>query len=276
MFAHLHVHTEYSLLDGMGKIKDIVKKVKESGMTACAITDHGVGSGLPDFYAECKSQEIKPILGCEFYEAPGSRFEKKSENDEKNYHHLILLAKNDQGYKNLCKLISRSNTEGFYYKPRIDQELLSKYHEGLICLSACIAGRLPRTIIKDGYEAAKEIALQYKTMFGEDYYLEIQNHGIREESIVAQELWKMSKELSIKLVCTNDCHYVNSDDSEAHEWLICMQTGKKIDEPHMKYQGDYSIKSEEEMRKLFPSIPEAFDNTMEIVDKCNFEFEYGH
>lgn len=276
MFAHLHVHTEYSLLDGMGKIKNIVKKVKESGMTACAITDHGVGSGLPDFYAECKSQEIKPILGCEFYEAPGSRFEKKSENDEKNYHHLILLVKNDQGYKNLCKLISRSNTEGFYYKPRIDQELLSKYHEGLICLSACIAGRLPRTIIKDGYEAAKKIALQYKNMFGEDYYLEIQNHGIREESIVAQELWKMSKELGIKLVCTNDCHYVNSDDSEAHEWLICMQTGKKIDDPHMKYQGDYSIKNEEEMRKLFPSIPEAFDNTMEIVDKCNFEFEYGH
>lgn len=276
MFTHLHVHTEYSLLDGMGKIKDVVTKVKASGMSACAITDHGVGYGLPDFYAECKNQGIKPILGCEVYEAPRSRFDKKADYDDKNYHHLILLVKNEQGYKNLCMLISRSNTEGFYYKPRIDQELLEKYHEGLICLSACVAGRLPRAILKDGYEAGKQTALWYQRVFGEDYYLEIQNHGIREEAVVAQELIRMSRELGLKLVCTNDCHYINSDDAKAHEWLICMQTGKKLDEPHMIYQGDYSIKTEEEMRKLFPNLPEAFDNTMEVADKCNFEFEYGH
>ncbi len=276
MFTHLHVHTEYSLLDGMGKIKDVVTKVKASGMSACAITDHGVSYGLPDFYAECKNQGIKPILGCEVYEAPKSRFDKKSENEDKNYHHLNLLAKDDQGYKNLCKLISRSNTEGFYYKPRIDQDLLQQYHEGLVCLSGCIAGRLPRTLLKEGYEAAKKTALWYKDLFKDDYYLEIQNHGIREEAVIAQEFVRMSKELDIKLVCTNDCHYINSEDAKAHEWLICMQTGKTLNEPHMVYQGDYSIKTEEEMRKLFPNIPEAFDNTIEITDKCNFEFEYGN
>lgn len=275
MFAHLHVHTEYSLLDGMGKIKDVVAKVKAAGMTACAITDHGVCNGLPDFYAECIKQGIKPILGCEVYEAPGSRFEKKSADEEKNYHHLILLVKNEQGYKNLCRLVSRSNTEGFYYKPRIDFDLLTEFHEGLICLSACVAGRLPRTVLKSGYQAGLRLAMRYKELFGEDYYIEIQNHGIREEAVAAQELIRMSRETGIKLVCTNDCHYINSEDAKAHEWLICMQTGKKLNEPHMIYQGDYSIKSEEEMRKLFPNLPEAFDNTMEIADKCSFAFIYG-
>lgn len=276
-FAHLHVHSQYSLLDGMGKIPDIVKKVKDSGMTACAITDHGVGYGLPEFYNCCKENGIKPILGCEVYEAPESRLDKKGTNEEKNYYHLILLVKNEIGYKNLCILISRSNTEGFYYKPRIDHELLEQYHEGLVCLSACVAGRIPQLILNGKKDKVKEIALWYKNLFGDDYYLEIQNHGLKEEAVVSYELIKMSKELNIKLVCTNDSHYVNSEDAEAHDWLLCMQTGKKVnDENRMRYYGDYSLKTEEEMRKLFPGVPEAFDNTVEIADKCNFDFEFGN
>lgn len=276
-FTHLHVHSQYSLLDGLGKIDGIVKKVKDSGMTACAITDHGVGYGLPEFYNCCKENGIKPILGCEVYEAPGSRFDKSGTDDEKNYFHLILLVKNEIGYKNLCILISRSNTEGFYYKPRIDHDLLQQYHEGLVCLSACIAGRVPQLILSGKKEKVKETALWYRDLFGDDYYFEIQNHGLKEESIVSYELIKMSKELNIKLVCTNDSHYVNSDDAEAHDWLLCVQTGKKVnDVDRMRYYGDYSIKTETEMRALFPGVPEAFDNTMEIADKCNFDFEFGH
>lgn len=279
-FVHLHVHTEYSLLDGMSKIPDLVKKVKDSGMTACAITDHGVGYGLVDFYNVCKEQGIKPILGCECYEAPGSRFDKSSGTDDSRYYHLILLVKNETGYKNLCRLISRSNTEGFYYKPRIDFELLQKYHEGLICMSACLAGRVPKAIqqgIQTGnMEQAEYAVSKYHDMFQDDYYLEIQNHGIREEGIVANELVRISRKMGIKLVCTNDCHYVNHEDREAHEYLLCIQTRKKIDDPdHMRYEGDYSVMTEQEMRQLFPSLPEAFDNTLEIADKCNFEFTFG-
>ena len=273
-FVHLHCHSQFSLLDGMSKIPEMVKKVKDLGMKACALTDHGVCYGLVDFYNECKKQGIKPILGCEFYEAPGSRFDKDSEN---KYYHLIILVKNETGYKNLCLLTSRSNTEGFYYKPRIDMELLEKHHEGLICLSACLAGRIPQDIVHGEIEKAKEDILWYKNLFGEDFYLEIQNHGIREEAIVAQELVRFSREFGIKLVCTNDSHYVNPEDAEAHEWLLCLQTQKKITDPdRLVYKGDYSIKSPEEMRNLFPSLPEAFDNTVEIAEKCNFDFEFGH
>lgn len=275
-FVHLHVHTEYSLLDGAGKIKDIVKRLKTNGMDACAITDHGVGYGLVEFYNECKAAGIKPILGCEVYMAPGSRFDKTKANDEKAYNHLILLVKNEIGYKNLCILISRSNTEGFYYKPRIDFSLLQEHHEGLICTSACIAGEVPRYLLSGELNEAEAAILRYKELLGEDYYLEIQNHGIREEAFAAQQLVMLSRKHGVKLVCTNDVHYVNSEDAEAHEWLLCLQTGKKLsDEDRMAYTGDYSLKSEEEMRRLFPSIPEAFDNTLEVAEKCNFEFTFG-
>ena len=277
-FVHLHLHTsDGSLLDGMGKIPEVVKRVKEIGQTACAITDHGTAYGLVDFYNECKKNGIKPILGCEVYEAPESRFTKGGAKTDDRYFHLILLVKNETGYHNLCKLISRSNTEGFYYKPRIDFELLEKYHEGLICMSACIAGRVPRAILAGNTDLAEELVSKYKILFGEDYYLEIQNHGIREEQIVATELIRLSKKMDVKLVCTNDVHYVNSEDKEAHEWLLCLQTDKKItDENRLVYHGDYSIKTEEEMRSLFPAFQEAFDNTVEIADKCNFDFEFGH
>lgn len=277
MFTHLHVHTEYSLLDGMGKIKDYVKRAKDLGMEALAITDHGVGYGLVEFYSECKSQGIKPILGCEVYEAPISRFNKSSEKRDEKYYHLILLVKNEIGYRNLCKLISRSNTEGFYYKPRIDFELLTELHEGLICLSGCVAGRIPQMILNriNQEEIMAEI-IKYKELFGEDYYIEIQNHGINDERLAFQELYKFAKKLNIKVVATNDCHYVLSEDADAHDWLICLQTQKKLDdESRMHYEGDYSLKSEEEMRKLFPSTPEVFNNTQEIADKCRFEFNFA-
>lgn len=276
MFVHLHNHTQDgSLLDGLSKIPELVSKVKSMGMNACAITDHGTAYGLVTFYDECKKQGIKPILGCEFYEAPGSRFDKSSSSNNK-YFHLILLVKNETGYKNLCHLVSRSNIDGFYYKPRIDWELLQKYHEGLICLSACIAGRVPKLILSGKAGEAEKTILQYKELFGDDYYLEIQNHGLQEEAMVAQELIKYSRKHNIKLVCTNDTHYVNSEDATAHEWLLCVQTQKIITDPdRLVYHGDYSVKSEDEMRKLFPGLPEAFDNTQEIADKCNFDFVYG-
>lgn len=276
-FVHLHVHTDYSLLDGMGKVKEIVKKVKTCGMSACAITDHGTGAGLHKFYSVCKKEGIKPILGCEMYIAPGSRFDRSLGTDKKAYYHLILLVKNKLGYKNLCYLISRSNTEGFYNKPRIDFELLSQHHEGLICLSACIAGEVQQYILNGEKEKAVETARRYKELFGEDYYLEIQNHGLVDEMLVAKEFLEMSKDLSIKIVCTNDCHYVDSDDAEAHEWLLCLQTKKTLaDDDRLVYPGDYSVRSESEMRELFPDNPEVFDNTVEVAEKCDFDFEYGN
>ena len=276
-FVHLHVHSDYSLLDGMGNVEDIVKKVKSCGMTACAITDHGTGAGLPRFYSACNNAGIKPILGCEMYVAPECRFDKSQKTGERAYYHLVLLVKDEQGYKNLCYLISRSNTEGFYIKPRIDFELLSTHYEGLICLSACVAGEVQQYVLKGERDKAVETARRYKKLFGEDYYLEIQNHGLNDEMLVAKEFMTISQELSIKIVCTNDCHYVDSDDAEAHEWLLCLQTKKNLkDKDRMIYSGDYSIKSESEMRNLFPELPEAFDNTVEVASKCNFEFEYGN
>lgn len=272
----LHNHSDYSVLDGMGKVKDIAKRVKELGMTACALTDHGTGAGLVSFYDACEKEGIKPILGCECYEAPADRFDKNPDEYGDRYYHLILLVKNEEGYKNLCKLITRSNTEGFYYKPRIDFSLLEELHEGLICLSACVAGRIPVLILRDDLEAAEHWVQKYKYLFGDDYYIEIQNHGLDKEDIVRPELIRIAHKYGIKLVATNDSHYVRKEDREAHDWLLAMQTKKTIDDPtRMKYEGDYSILSTEEMLALFPDNPDAVYNTQEIADKCNFKFHFG-
>lgn len=273
-YTHLHLHTEFSLLDGLGKVKDYVSRAKELGMTSLAITDHGTASGLVNFYSECKSQGIKPILGCEFYEAPAGRTEK---NDGDRYNHLVLLVKNETGYKNLCRLVTRANTEGFYYKPRIDKELLSKCHEGLICLSACVSGRIAKDILAGDIQKTKDDALWYRSVFGDDYYLEIQNHGLKEEKIVADGVAAISKETGVPMVVTNDCHYVLSEDAEAHDWLIVLQTKKALDDPNrMRYEGNYALRSEAEMRSLFPEYPEAFDITDVIASKCSFDFDFGH
>ena len=272
-FVHLHTHI-YSLLDSMLKIKPMIAKAKADGQTAIAITDHGTCYGIPDFVSACDKEGIKPIIGCEFYEAPSSRFTHDTGDDK--YNHLIILVKNETGYKNFCRLVTKANTEGFYYKPRIDFELLEKYHEGLICLSACLAGRIPKDILSGNEKKTEEDILRYKKIFGDDFYLEIQNHGIKEEMTVALELVRLSRVLGVELVCTNDCHYLDSSDAEAHEWLMCLQTKKTLaDSDRMIYEGDYSFKSEAEMRSLFPSLPDAFDNTVKIADKCNFRFKYA-
>lgn len=275
-FVHLHVHSYYSILDGMSRISDIVSKVKSLGMNACAITDHGVGYGLVEFYDECKKQGIKPILGCEVYEAPDDMKQKKLQEGER-YYHLILLVKNETGYKNLCHLISQSNIYGTYYKPRIDFGLLKKYHEGLICLSACIQGRIARYVISDQYEKAQEWALKYKALFGNDYFLEIQNHGLPDEEKAYNGIIRIANGNGIPLVCTNDSHYVDLEDAEAHDYLVCLQQQKRIDDhERMRYVGNYSLRSEQEMRSLFPDLREAFDNTVIIADRCNFDFVYGN
>lgn len=272
-FTHLHLHTDFSLLDGLGKVSDYVKRAKELGMTSLAITDHGTASGLVSFFDACKKEGIRPILGCEFYEAPASRTEQDPDN---RYSHLVLLVKNEEGYKNLCKLVTRSNTEGFYYKPRIDRELLAECHEGLICLSGCVAGRIPKDILSGQIEKARDDAQWYKDLFGDDFYLEIQNHGLPEEEKVARELTALSRWMNIPLVCTNDCHYVLEEDREPHEWLLAMQTKKTLADPdRLVYHGNYSLRSESEMRALFPDLPQAFDVTEEIAGKCEFSFEYG-
>ena len=272
-YTHLHLHTDYSLLDGLGKVQDYVNRAKELGMTSLAITDHGTASGLVSFHDACKKAGIRPILGCEFYEAPAGRTEQDPEN---RYSHLVLLVKNEVGYRNLCKLVTRSNTEGFYYKPRIDRELLSEFHEGLICLSGCVAGRIPKDILSGEIEKARDDAQWYKDLFGDDFYLEIQNHGLPEEEKVAKELQALSRWMNIPLVCTNDCHYVLESDKEPHEWLLAMQTKTTLSDPkRMVYQGNYSLRSEAEMRALFPDLPQAFDITEEIARKCDFTFEYG-
>jgi len=273
-FVHLHVHSEYSLLDGMSKVKDIVQKAKAEGMKAIALTDHGTCGGLVEFYNECKANGIRPILGCEVYEAPGSRFDKKS--DQGRASHLILLVKNETGYKNLCHLVSRANTEGFYYKPRIDRELLKEFHEGLICLSACIAGRVPQDILSGDIEKAEKDMLFYKELFGNDYYVEIQRHGLPEEGIVNPALIDLARKNNIRLVATNDSHYVNKSDKEAHEWLLCMQTKKKItDSDRLQYIGDYSLLSGAEMAEKFKDVPEAVKTPAEIMNKCDFAFTFG-
>ncbi|MEE3471246.1 MAG: DNA polymerase III subunit alpha [Butyrivibrio hungatei] len=277
-FSHLHVHTEYSLLDGSNKIKEYVKRLKELGMTSGAITDHGVMYGVIDFYKACKEAGINPILGCEVYVAPGSRFDKETGSMDERYYHLVLLAENNTGYANLSHIVSRGFTEGYYYKPRVDMELLEQYHEGLICLSACLAGEIPRNIIKGTPGKAKEAALRLDKIFGHgNFFLELQDHGIPAQRTVNSALLSLSQELDIPLVATNDCHYTYEDDAEAHDLLLCIQTGKKVsDEDRMRYEGgQYYVKSEEEMRALFPYAQQAIDNTAKIAERCHVEIEFG-
>lgn len=277
-FTHLHVHTEYSLLDGSNKIKEYVKRLKELGMDSGAITDHGVMFGVIDFYKEAKAQGIKPILGCEVYVAPNSRFDKEVTGGEDRYYHLVLLAENNQGYSNLMKIVSRGFTEGYYYKPRVDMEVLNQFHEGIICLSACLAGEVQRDISKGLYDEAKKAALRYEACFGKgNYFLELQDHGIPEQKTVNAALVRMSKELDIPLVATNDIHYTYAEDAQAHDILLCIQTSKLVtDMNRMRYEGgQYYVKSELEMRQLFPYAQEALDNTARIADRCNVEIEFG-
>ncbi len=277
-FAHLHVHTEYSLLDGSNKIKEYVRRIKELGMTAGAITDHGVMFGVIDFYREALAQDIKPIIGCEVYVAPNSRFDKEVTGGDDRYYHLVLLAENNVGYANLMKIVSKGFTEGFYYKPRVDKEVLKEYHEGIIALSACLAGEVQRYITKGLYDEAKKCALGYQEIFGKgNYFLELQDHGIPEQRNVNTQLIRMSKELGIDLVATNDVHYTYAEDAASHDILLCLQTGKKLaDEDRMRYEGgQYFVKSENEMLELFPFAKEAVENTAKIADRCNVEIEFG-
>ena len=276
-FVHLHVHSEFSLLDGANRIKDLPVRAKELGMDAIAVTDHGAMFGTIDFYKACKANGVKPIIGCEVYVAPRTRFDKEPNIDNK-YYHLILLAKNNEGYKNLAKLVSLGYVDGYYYKPRIDKEILEKYHEGLICCSACLGGEIAQSILKDDLAKAEEIALWHKNIFGEDYYLEVQSNTLREQILVNQKLVELARKLNIPLVATNDSHYLKKEDYYNHEVLLCIQTGKRMtDEDRMKFQtNDFYIKSPEEMKEFFKNIPEALENTVKIAEKCNVEFEFGH
>ena len=277
-FTHLHVHTEYSLLDGSNKIKEYVARVKKLGMDSAAITDHGVMYGVIDFYKEAKAQGIKPILGCEVYVAPGSRFDKEAGNNEDRYYHLVLLAENNEGYQNLMKIVSIGFIDGFYYKPRVDIETLETYHEGIIALSACLAGEIPRYIMRGMYEEACKSALRYQHIFGKDnFFLELQDHGMPEQKQVNQSLLRMSREMGIELVATNDVHYTYAEDVKPHDILLCLQTGKRLsDEDRMRYEGgQYFVKSPEEMATLFPYAPEALENTYKIAQRCNVEIEFG-
>ena len=277
-FAHLHVHTEYSLLDGSNKIKEYVARVKELGMNSAAITDHGVMYGVIDFYREAKKQGINPLLGCEVYVAPNSRFDREVTGGDDRYYHLVLLAENDEGYANLTKIVSKGFVEGYYYKPRVDKELLRTYHKGIIALSACLAGEVPRFLTKGLYEEAKKTALEYQEIFGKgNYFLELQDHGIPDQGLVNQQLFKMSQETGIELVATNDVHYTYAEDAKPHDILLCIQTGKKLsDENRMRYDGgQYYVKSEEEMAALFPYAKEALENTQKIADRCHVEIEFG-
>ncbi len=277
-FAHLHVHTEYSLLDGSNKIKEYVARVKELGMTAAAITDHGVMYGVIEFYKAAKEAGINPILGCEVYVAPGSRFDRETGHGEGRYYHLVLLAENEAGYGNLIKIVSKGFVDGYYYKPRVDMEVLREYHEGLIALSACLAGEVQRFLVRGLYEEAKQAAYQYQDCFGEgNFFLELQDHGIPQQQTANQQLLRLSKDTGIALVATNDVHYTYEEDAEPHDILLCLQTGKKLsDENRMRYEGgQYYVKSEEEMRELFPYALEALDNTQKIADRCQVEIEFG-
>ena len=277
-FTHLHVHTQYSLLDGSGKIGEMVARAKELGMDSMAITDHGVMYGVIEFYRACRAAGIRPILGCEVYVAPNSRLDREPGAAEERYHHLVLLAENNTGYANLMRLVSQGFIDGYYYRPRIEKELLRQYHEGIIALSACLAGEVPRWLQRGMYEEAKAAALEHLAIFGEgNYFLELQDHGIPEQKNVNTQLIRMSQETGIPLVCTNDIHYTLAEDAEAHDLLLCLQTGKKVsDENRMRYEGgQYYIKSEEEMRKLFPYAQEALDNTHRIAERCNVEIEFG-
>ena len=277
-FTHLHVHTEYSLLDGSSKIKEIVARAKELGMDSLAITDHGVMYGIIDFYRACKAEGIRPVLGCEVYVAPGSRFTKEGGTSDDRYYHLVLLAENNSGYANLMKLVSRGFTEGYYYKPRVDLELLQEYHEGIIALSACLAGEVANNIRKGFYEEAKTAALRLRDIFGEkNFYLELQDHGIPEQRTVNQALLRMSMETGIPLVATNDVHYTYNTDEKAHDILLCIQTQKIVtDEDRMRYDGgQYYLKSPEEMEQLFPYAKDAVARTHEIASRCDVEIIFG-
>ncbi len=277
-FTHLHVHTEYSLLDGSNKIKEYVDRVKALGMDSAAITDHGVMYGVIDFYRAARAAGINPILGCEVYVAPGSRFDREAGSGDDRYYHLVLLAENNQGYSNLMKIVSKGFIEGFYYKPRVDLSLLEKYHEGIIALSACLAGEVARFITRGMYEDAKKAALRYQDIFGKgNFFLELQDHGIPEQQNVNQQLLKMHRETGIELVATNDVHYTLAEDAQPHDVLLCLQTGKKLaDEDRMRYEGgQYYVKSPEEMERLFPYAPEALENTHKIAQRCHVEIEFG-
>lgn len=277
-FTHLHVHTEFSLLDGSCKIKEIVARAKELGMDSLAITDHGVMYGVIDFYKAAKEVGIKPIIGCEVYVAPGSRFNKEAGQSEDKYHHLVLLAENNEGYANLMKIVSKGFIDGFYYKPRVDYEVLEQYHEGIIALSACLAGEVQKYLARGFYEEGKKAALKYQDIFGKgNYFLELQDHGIPEQKMVNNSLLRMSRELDIELVATNDVHYINAEDAVAHDILLCIQTGKKVsDEDRMRYEGgQFYLKSEDEMRQLFPYALQALENTHKIAERCNVEIEFG-
>ena len=278
-FAHLHVHTEYSLLDGSNKIKEYVNRVKELGMTAAAITDHGVMFGVIEFYRAARATGINPVLGCEVYVAPGSRFDKESVGrDEDRYYHLVLLAENNTGYSNLMKIVSRGFTEGYYYKPRVDYEVLEQYHEGIIALSACLAGEVQKNLLRGLYDEGRKAALRYEKIFGKgNFFLELQDHGIPEQSIVNQQLLRLAEETGIELVATNDVHYTYAEDEKPHDILLCLQTGKKLaDEDRMRYEGgQYYVKSKEEMAALFPYALQALENTQKIADRCHVEIEFG-
>lgn len=278
-FAHLHVHTEYSLLDGSNKIKEYVNRVKELGMTAAAITDHGVMFGVIEFYRAARAAGINPVLGCEVYVAPGSRFDKEAVGrDEDRYYHLVLLAENNTGYSNLMKIVSRGFTEGYYYKPRVDYEVLEQYHEGIIALSACLAGEVQKNLLRGLYDEGRKAALRYEKIFGKgNFFLELQDHGIPEQSIVNQQLLRLAEETGIELVATNDVHYTYAEDEKPHDILLCLQTGKKLaDEDRMRYEGgQYYVKSKEEMAALFPYALQALENTQKIADRCHVDIEFG-
>ena len=277
-FVHLHVHTEYSLLDGSNKIKEYVSRVKELGMNSAAITDHGVMYGVIDFYRAAKAAGIKPILGCEVYVAPGSRFDKAPGMTDDRYYHLVLLAENQKGYENLTKIVSKGFVEGYYYKPRVDMEVLEKYHEGIIALSACLAGEVQKNLQRGMYQEAIASAKRYEEIFGKhNFFLELQDHGMQEQQMVNQQLIRLSMETGIELVATNDVHYTYAEDEKPHDILLCLQTGKKLDdENRMRYEGgQYYVKSEAQMKALFPYALEAIENTQKIADRCHVEIEFG-
>ncbi len=274
-FTHLHVHTEYSLLDGACRVSEIAKAAKRKGFDSLAVTDHGVMYGVIDFYRACKKEGIHPVIGCEVYVAPKSRFDKTS---SEKYYHMVLLCENNTGYRNLIKLVSKGFTEGFYSKPRIDDELLEQYHEGLICLSACLAGELPRRLLAGDYKGAKQKAEYYRDLFGRDsFFVELQDHGIPEQRRIIPDLVRIAEEIGVGIVATNDSHYIEKDDSKTHSILLCVQTNRTLDDPdRMEFQtNEFYLKDEEEMYELFSRYPGAVENTHDIAMRCKVDFEFG-